>query len=35
MIDLEDDDVLQVDYKEHRLVKKVLEGNDLVHAELE
>ena len=29
MIDLEDDAVVHVDYEEHRLVKKVLEDNDL------
>ena len=29
MIDLEDDAVVHEDYEEHRLVKKVLEDNDL------
>ena len=29
MIDLEDDYVVHVDYEEDRLVKKVLEDNDL------
>ena len=33
MIDLEDDGVLYVEYEKHRLVKKVLEDNDLVHEE--
>ena len=35
MIDLEDDAVLHVDYEEHRLVKNLLENNDLVHEEYE
>ena len=35
MIDLEDDAVVHVDYEEHRLVKNLLENNDLVHEEYE
>ena len=35
MIDLEDDAIVQVDYEEHRLVKKVRENNNLVHEEYE
>ena len=29
MIDLENDAVVHVDYEQHRLVKKVIEDNDL------
>ena len=35
MIDLEHDAVLHSDYEEYRLVKKVLENNDLVCEEYE